>query len=105
MSFWAAHIISSIAFGFMHMNPLQASYAILIGLVLGAIYEKSRNIFVTMGLHIMFNFSPFVLGPVMTLGTTPFRFFAILLVSLLASYVGYELIMRAIPKHIDIEIR
>ncbi len=105
MGFWGANIISSLLFGLMHMNPLQASYAILVGLVLGAIYEKSRNIFVTMGIHITFNLMGLILGPFMMIGDSPFKFFTILLVSLLASYVGFELIMRAIPKRIDIEIR
>lgn len=104
-SFWAANIISSIAFGAMHMNPLQSAYAFLVGLVLGAVYEKSRNIFVTMAIHITFNLGSMILAPVMYMGDTPFKFFAILLVSLLATYVGYELVIRAIPKHIDIEIR
>ena len=105
MSFWAANIISSLAFGFIHLNPLQSAYAFLVGLILGAVYERSRNIFVTMAIHMTFNFSSFLLAPIMSLGSTPFRFFVILLVSLLATYVGYELVIRAIPKHIDIEIR
>ena len=105
MGFWGANIISSLLFGLMHMNPLQAAYAILLGLVFGAIYEKSRNIFVTIAMHILFNLSAVVLDPFMTMGDTPFKFFTILLISLLVSYVGYELIIRAIPKHIDIEIR
>ena len=105
MSFWTANLISSIAFGLMHMNPLQSIYAIVVGLVLGAVYEKSRNIFVTIAIHITFNLGSVVLSPVMTMGTTPYSFFAILLISLLASYVGYEMVIRAIPKHIDIEIR
>ena len=105
MGFWAANLISSIAFGVMHMNPLQSAYAFIVGLVLGAVYEKSRNIFVTMAIHITFNFSPVILANFMYMGDTPFTYFVTLLISLLVAYVGYELVIRAIPKHIDIEIR
>ena len=105
MGFWGTNILTSLLFGIMHMNPLQASYAILVGLVMGAIYEKSRNIFVPIALHILFNLGSVVLAPVMIMGDTPFLFFAILLISLLVSYVGYELVINAIPRHIDIELK
>ncbi|MCR5098111.1 MAG: CPBP family intramembrane metalloprotease [Lachnospiraceae bacterium] len=105
LGFWATNIITALLFGLMHMNPLQGSMAALIGLVFGALYEKSRNIFVPMALHILFNTAGLLGGQFVTLGDTPFKFFAILLVSLLVSYVGYELVIRAIPQRIDIEIR
>ncbi len=105
VGFWGANIISAVLFGLMHMNPLQASYAILLGLILGAIFEKSRNIVLVILIHVAFNLSSVILAPIMTLGDTPFTFFIILLVSLLATYVGFELVIRSIPKHIDIEIR
>ena len=105
MSFLAANIISSLAFAIMHLNPLQGLYAFLFGLVLGAIYEKSRNIFVSMAIHIAFNSSGALVAPVFGFGDTPFKYFVILLCSLLMTYVGYELVIKAIPKRIDIEIR
>ncbi len=105
MSFLATNIISSLAFAIMHLNPLQGLYAFLFGLVLGAVYEKSRNIFVTMAIHVAFNSSAFIVSPVFGWGDTPFKYFVILLCSLLMTYVGYELVIKAIPKHIDIEIR
>ena len=105
MSFLAANIISALAFAIMHLNPLQSLYAFLFGLVLGAVYERSRNIIVSILIHIAFNTSALVVSGVFTLGDTPFKYFVILLCSLLMTYVGYELVIKAIPKHIDIEIR
>ena len=103
--FWAANITTSLLFGLFHMNPLQGTMAVMVGLVFGAVYEKSRNIFVTMGLHMMFNAAGVLAAPLISMGDTPFSFFMILLVSLLASYVGYEIVIHAIPRRIDIEIR
>lgn len=53
--FWAANCIQALAFGIMHMNLVQGIYAFLLGLVLGYIYGKYRNIWICMLLHGVIN--------------------------------------------------
>lgn len=49
-------IISSIMFGIAHMNPVQSSYAFILGLILAAVYIKSNyNLLTTIILHIAIN--------------------------------------------------
>lgn len=49
--FWVANCIQALAFGVIHGNLVQGTYAFFIGLVLGYIYGKYRNIWVCMLLH------------------------------------------------------
>lgn len=53
--FWAANCIQALAFGIMHMNLVQGIYAFFLGLVLGYIYGKYRNIWICMLLHGVIN--------------------------------------------------
>lgn len=55
--FWVANCIQAFAFGVIHGNPVQGSYAFLIGLVLGYIYGKYHNIWYCMLLHGVINFA------------------------------------------------
>ena len=50
-----AVVISAIMFGLLHGNLQQAIPAIAIGLIIGLIYERSRNILLTIVFHIIFN--------------------------------------------------
>lgn len=51
-----AIIVSSVSFGLFHGNFYQFFYASLIGLVLGFIYAKTRNVLYTIAMHILVNF-------------------------------------------------
>ena len=51
-----AIIISSIAFGLFHTNFYQFFYAVLIGAIFAYIYLKTRNVKITILLHICANF-------------------------------------------------
>lgn len=55
--FWVVNCIQALAFGIMHMNLVQGSYAFFLGLALGYIYGKYRNIWICMLLHGAFNLS------------------------------------------------
>ncbi|NLM49563.1 MAG: CPBP family intramembrane metalloprotease [Clostridiaceae bacterium] len=52
-----AIITQGVLFGIMHGNLYQISYATVIGIVLGVILEKSKSIYVTVLIHIFYNFS------------------------------------------------
>lgn len=56
MPFWLANIFQALLFGLLHMNLVQGSYAFLCGLVIGYIYYITRNIWVGIIFHMMFNF-------------------------------------------------
>lgn len=53
--FWIANSIQALAFGIIHGNLVQGTYAFFIGLVLGYIYGKYQNIWICMLLHSVIN--------------------------------------------------
>lgn len=61
--FWVANVIQALAFGILHGNLVQGSYAFLLGLLLGYIYGKFRNIWLCMLLHAAMNFSSIIVEP------------------------------------------
>ena len=52
-----AMIISALAFGVAHLNPIQSSYAFLIGILAAWIYNKTDNLLDTILIHAGVNFS------------------------------------------------
>ena len=102
-TFIRANIVQAILFGCLHMNPLQGIYAAVLGFVFGIIYEKSRNILVTIGLHILFNLAGTFLSAYMQLGDNMISFYFIVLGSLIVTYIGYELTVKSIPQRVEIE--
>ena len=52
---WFAIIVSGVAFGVWHMIFVQSVYTAIMGCMMGLIYYKTRNIFVTMIIHIFNN--------------------------------------------------
>ena len=61
--FWVANVIQALAFGILHGNIVQGIYAFVLGLLLGYIYGKYRNIWLCMLLHGAMNFSSFIVEP------------------------------------------
>lgn len=55
--FWVANCIQALAFAIIHANLVQGAYAFLLGVILGYIYGKYRNIWVCMLLHGVINCS------------------------------------------------
>lgn len=64
--FWAANFIQALAFGILHGNLVQGIYAFGLGLVLGLLYGKFRNIWLCMLLHAVMNASSLMVSPVYT---------------------------------------
>ena len=52
-----AILVQALLFGLMHMNIIQSTYAVIAGLILGYIYEKSNSLLVSSIFHISFNIS------------------------------------------------
>ena len=93
--FWTANIAQALLFGAMHMNPLQSTYAFFLALFFGMVYEKTRNIFVTIFLHILYNGSGLLLENLIDTGDTPVEFYITLFASLCVGYIGYIMIAKA----------
>lgn len=56
LPFWAANFLQALLFGIFHMNLIQGIYAFCIGLFLGYICERGCSIWLSIFLHIIFNF-------------------------------------------------
>lgn len=62
MPFIAANIVQAFLFALLHGNLVQGSYAFVIGLLFGLLYRKYNTILSTILLHIMFNFSGYIIN-------------------------------------------
>ena len=85
-------------FAAMHMNPLQAVYTFLFGLVLGYFVEKAGNLSIGICLHICFNAVGVLSGGLTMGGNGPVQFFCILFGSMVATYLGFLLLKRCVTK-------
>lgn len=65
--FWVANFIQALAFGILHGNLIQGSYAFVLGLILGLIYREFQNIWLCMLLHAAMNGSGVLVAPVYNL--------------------------------------
>ena len=101
MSFWSANIIQALLFAGMHMNPMQSVYTFFMGLVLGYFVNKSGSIVMGIILHMAFN-TIGVLGNFLIVpGSNPIQLFFILFGTMLATYFGFVLIDKNIPKKVN----
>jgi membrane protease YdiL (CAAX protease family) len=54
--FWLANLCQAVLFGVYHMNLLQGAYAAALALILGYICERGGSIYLSIFLHILYNF-------------------------------------------------
>ena len=95
--FWAANLLQAVAFGILHMNPVQTSYATAIGLVLGWVYWRTGRLRYGMILHFGVNASFYAIDPLLQaltpLGPAGDALFYAILVA--ASVLGARLFLHA----------
>lgn len=97
LPFIGANVVQAVFFGLIHVIPIQGVLAAVMGLVFGYLYGRTRNIWVTVLVHLAFNFSSFALE-LIPLGEVPATgFFIILLLSMFFAYVGVKLILSSVP--------
>lgn len=94
MPFWTANVVQALLFAGMHMNPLQAVYTFLFGLVLGYFVEKAGNLSMGICLHMSFNAVGVLSGGLALGGNGPMQFFCILFGSMVATYLGILLLNK-----------
>lgn len=56
LPFWAANLFQALLFGVFHMNLIQGLYAFFIGLFLGYVCNRGGSIWLSVFLHMLFNF-------------------------------------------------
>ncbi len=91
-----AIIASSLLFAFMHMDPIQVSYTLFLGVILAYAYTKYENILVPMLIHMIFNLINFVateqmLNDILATRAGSLLFYA---VCVFLIYVGTRLMTR-----------
>lgn len=55
--FWIANIIQALAFGIMHANVVQGTYAFFMGLIMGWVYHRFHSLYASILLHFVINFT------------------------------------------------
>ena len=61
--FWLANTLQALLFGVYHLNFVQASYAFVLGLILGYVCQKGKSIYFSIFLHLLFNLWAVVVSP------------------------------------------
>lgn len=65
VAFWIANAIQALLFGILHMNVLQATYAFILGLILGYIAYRFKSIIPCILTHMIYNGLPsYTLEPI-----------------------------------------
>ena len=59
--FWTANLLQALLFGIYHMNLVQGIYAFVLGAVLGLVRVSTGTISASIGTHIIFNATSYVL--------------------------------------------
>ena len=102
--FWAPALISSAIFGVYHFNLAQGIFAFLFGLLACAVYDKVRNLWASMALHIGANLLSVIL--VYTGFDYPNTVFYIvgMIAALAIAWALYHFLIRPVRKWTDAEV-
>lgn len=95
--FWIANALQAAAFGLLHLNIVQSTYAFLLGLAMGWVYWKTRDLRYPMVLHLSINAASYIIEPI-SAALPSVAFIALLLACLIA---GAKLFAMAwgVPRH------
>ena len=98
VSFRTANVLQAFLFAAMHMNPMQAAYTFLVGLMFGYVYYRSGNILMPILLHILYNCFQLFASEHLPYGESPVAVFLTILFGLLLMYVGVAVMDKSLPK-------
>lgn len=101
MPFWGANFLQAFLFGLFHGNMLQGLMAFCLGLVLGYIYGKTRNIKLTIIFHVTFNFSTFFISLLDIKKLNMFTGFLYLMLGVILSYFSLIYFLRRVPRNYE----
>ena len=94
-NFWVANICQALIFASVHANLIQSAYTFVMALGLGYICEKSGNILLAIGYHMIFNIFGVMLADYIPVpdGSNPVVTFIVLFAALNACYIGMRIII------------
>lgn len=95
--FWIANALQAAAFGLLHLNIVQSTYAFLLGLAMGWVYWKTRDLRYPMVLHLSINAASYIIEPI-SAALPDVAFIALLLVCLIAGAKLFAMAWGA-PRH------
>lgn len=90
-AFWIANALQALAFGVLHMNLIQGSYAFVLGVVLGWVFWRTGKLRYPIILHFALNISSYLVEPLAPMvnalpSLAVFVFFAAMLVAGIAVF-------------------
>lgn len=95
--FWIANALQAAAFGLLHLNIVQSTYAFLLGLAMGWVYWKTRDLRYPMVLHLSINAASYIIEPI-SAALPDVAFIALLLACLIAGAKLFAMAWGA-PRH------
>ena len=95
--FWIANALQAAAFGLLHLNIVQSTYAFLLGLAMGWVYWKTRDLRYPMVLHLSINAASYIIEPI-SAALPSVAFIALLLACLIAGAQLFAMAWGA-PRH------
>ena len=95
---WMGIGVSSLAFGFIHFDPLHSTFAFCIGLFLGWVADRSGSIRPAMFMHVLNNTVSFGMTRWGPAGEWPTWIHAGILVVCTAAFAGCVAVLRRTPK-------
>lgn len=95
--FWIANALQAAAFGLLHLNIVQSTYAFLLGLAMGWVYWKTRDLRYPMVLHLSINAASYIIEPI-SAALPDVAFIALLLACLIAGAKLFAMVWGA-PRH------
>lgn len=95
--FWIANALQAAAFGLLHLNIVQSTYAFLLGLAMGWVYWKTRDLRYPMVLHLSINAASYIIEPI-SAALPDVAFIALLLACLIAGARLFAMAWDA-PRH------
>jgi hypothetical protein len=104
LPFWAAAFFQALLFGLFHMNLIQGVYVFFIALFFAYVYERSRSIYCSILLHIMYNFWGTVIAPYISFGETLSSFVFWFIFSLAATVAGITLFDKGMQKKLKPDV-
>lgn len=95
--FWIANALQAAAFGLLHLNIVQSTYAYFLGLAMGWVYWKTRDLRYPMVLHLSINAASYIIEPI-SAALPSVAFIALLLACLIAGAKLFAMAWGA-PRH------
>lgn len=94
LPFWAANLFQAVLFGVFHMNLVQGVYALFIGLFLGYVCERGGSVWISIFLHILFNFWGTFFSSASGILQNPLYYAFFLLLSIFMGILGMFLFVK-----------